>query len=97
MDVELKPWDSAELLHNEQDLFEYLSVVLEDDDGPTIYAKTLRTAVRARGGVTVLSRESGIPEQELQTAMNADEASALPVLRKLEHAYRMLAANRMVA
>ena len=97
MSVELKPWDSAELLRTEQDLQEYLGVVLEEDDGPTIYAATIRTAARARGGVAVLARESRIPEAELQTAMDADEASALPVLRRLEEAYRRLSSDRLVA
>ena len=97
MRVELKSWDSAELLRTEEDLQQYLAVVLEEDDGPTIYAATLRTAARARGGIAELTRESGIPEQELQSAMNADEASALRVLRSLEHAYRIRVASRMVA
>ena len=97
MEVELKPWDTAEFLHDEQDLALYLEAVLEEDDGPTIYAGSLPVAARARGGIANLARESGIPAPELEAAMRGSEQEALPVLQKLAAAYSALAAGRKVA
>lgn len=97
MEVELKPWDTAEFLHDEQDLALYLEAVLEEDEGPTIYAGSLPVAARARGGVASLARESGIPIMELEAAMQGSEQAALPVLKKLASAYGNLAAGRKVA
>ncbi len=97
MAIELKPWDSAEFLHDESDLAMYLAVVLEEDDGPTIYAASIRAAGRARGSVTALAKESGLSEAELHAAMESSEEETFPVVQKLAAAYSKLSAARLVA
>lgn len=97
MSIEVKPWDSAELLHDERDLAMFLAVSLEEDDGPTIYASSMRVAAKARGGVATLARESGVPEPELSAGMQGSEEEALPVIQKLAAAYSRLSAGRLVA
>ena len=97
MPLEAKPWDAAEFLQDQEDLAGYLDVVLEDDGGPILYARTVGTAARARGGIATLAHESGIPQQELETAMRGSEEEALPVIQKLAAAYSKLSAGRLVA
>jgi probable addiction module antidote protein len=97
MEVELKPWSTADYLRTELDLADYLEAVLEKDDGPTIYAVAIADAARARGGVKTLAEESGVPEAEIQDAITASEEDALPVVKKLEQAYKARSSSRKVA
>ena len=97
MTIELKPWKTADYLRDELDLADYLEAVLEEDDGPTIYAAAIADAASARGGVSALAEESGIPEAEIQAAITANEKAALPVVKKLEQAYKARCTARLVA
>jgi DNA-binding phage protein len=95
--LELKPWETADYLRDELDLADYLEVVLEEDDGPTVYAAAIADAARARGGVKPLAEESEISEADLQTAIGANEENARPVVQKLAKVYRSRSTDRLVA
>ena len=97
MELELKPWNTADYLRDELDLADYLEAVLEEADGPTIYAPSIAVAAQARGGVSTLAEESGISAAEIQAAITANEEAALPVLKKLEQAYKARCTARLVA
>ena len=98
MALETFPWDAAEYIHGEDELASYLAIVMEADDGPTIYSPSLALAGRVRGGLDVLARETGVSETELRELIAADdEERTLPVLRRVQQAYERLAHTRLVA
>jgi probable addiction module antidote protein len=66
----LKTFDMAENLRTEEDIANYLTVVLEDDD-PALLAAALGDIARARG-MTQIAEASGIAREALYRALRAD-------------------------
>jgi probable addiction module antidote protein len=48
MALELIPWDRAEGLNSEEEIFNYVEAALEEND-PTLFAHVLGVVARARG------------------------------------------------
>ncbi len=64
---DLKPFDMAEHLPDEEAVAEYLTVVLEEND-PSALADALGTVARARG-MTEIARASGMTREALYRAL----------------------------
>lgn len=65
--ADLKPFDMAEHLPDEQAIAEYLTVVLEEND-PSALTDALGTVARARG-MTDIAKASGITREALYRAL----------------------------
>ncbi|MBK6998555.1 MAG: putative addiction module antidote protein [Rhodoferax sp.] len=64
---ELATFDITEMLQTDQDIAEYLTVVIEDGD-PAMLALTLGDIARARG-MTEIAKASGIGREALYKAL----------------------------
>ncbi|MBP8091882.1 MAG: putative addiction module antidote protein, partial [Giesbergeria sp.] len=62
----LPDFDITEMLQTEQDIAEYLSLVIEDGD-PALLAATLGDIARARG-MTQIAQDAGIGREALYKA-----------------------------
>ena len=86
MESELVPYDSADLLIDEETISGYLSAALESG-GVRIIAKALGAVARARGGVERLARDTGISSEALTRALeetgNPDFAVVLKIMSAL--------------
>lgn len=67
---ELRPFDMAEHLQDEQAVADYLTIVLEEND-PAALAQALGTVARARG-MTEIARSSGLTREALYKALRPD-------------------------
>jgi probable addiction module antidote protein len=68
--AELPNFDITEMLKTDEDIAEYLTVVIEDGD-PAMLALTLGDIARARG-MTQIAKDSGITREALHRALRAD-------------------------
>jgi probable addiction module antidote protein len=66
----LPEFDITEMLQTEQDIAEYLSLVIEDGD-PALLAATLGDIARARG-MTQIAQDAGIGREALYKALRPD-------------------------
>ncbi len=66
---DLPNFDITELLQTDEDIAEYLTVVIEDGD-PAMLAVTLGDIARARG-MTQIAKDSGITREALYRALRA--------------------------
>ncbi len=92
MQIETYPYDTAEFLEDDSAVSMYLQVNLKDNEMPYL-ARSLATAARARGGLAVLSAETGIPIETLQRATNEDAPVDSDTITKVMEAYRRRAAR----
>ena len=67
MKPQTRPFDITEMLQTEQDIAEYLSVVIDDGD-PAMLAVTLGDIARARG-MTQIAKDSGLTREALYKAL----------------------------
>ncbi|MES2945605.1 MAG: addiction module antidote protein [Pseudomonadota bacterium] len=65
--ADLPTFDITEMLQTDQDIAEYLSVVIEDGD-PAMLAVTLGDIARARG-MTQIAKDSGLTREALYKAL----------------------------
>lgn len=65
--ADLPSFDITEMLKTDEDIAEYLTVVIEDGD-PALLAVTLGDIARARG-MTQIARDSGITREALYRAL----------------------------
>jgi len=65
---ELKRFDMAEHLEDDQAIAEYLSIVLEENDAPALF-KALGTVARARG-MTEIAKASGVSREALYKSLS---------------------------
>ena len=65
--ADLATFDITEMLQTEQDIAEYLSVVIDDGD-PAMLAVTLGDIARARG-MTQIAKDSGLSREALYKAL----------------------------
>jgi len=63
----LPNFDAADYLKNEQDIADYLTVILEEND-PSLLAAALGDIARARG-MTKVAKDSGITREALYKAL----------------------------
>lgn len=64
---ELPDFDAAEYLNSEQDIADYLTAVIEDND-PALLAAALGDIARARG-MTQVAKDAGIAREALYKAL----------------------------
>lgn len=65
----LEPYDSADYLHNEQDITAYLQAVMaEDSEDPAYLARALGVVARARN-MSQLARDTGLTREGLRKAL----------------------------
>lgn len=67
---ELREFDMAEHLEDEQAIAEYLTIVIEENN-PAALAQALGTIARARG-MTEVAKSAGIAREALYKALRAD-------------------------
>lgn len=68
---ELKPFDAADHLEDEQAIAEYLTAILEEDD-PALFTAALADVARAKGGITEVARLSGLSSEVLYHTLQPD-------------------------
>lgn len=61
--VQTRVFDAANYLHTEEDMAQYLSIVMEDGD-PALLAAALGDIARARG-MSQLARDTGLSRESL--------------------------------
>lgn len=77
----LPEFDITELLQSEQDVAEYLSLVIEDGD-PALLAATLGDMARARG-MTQIAQEAGIGRESLYKALRPDASPRFDTIARV--------------
>ncbi|MDR0736020.1 MAG: putative addiction module antidote protein [Zoogloeaceae bacterium] len=78
---ELKRFDAAEYLTDEEAIAEYLTVVLEDGD-PAGLVQALGTIARARG-MSQIARDSGITREALYKALRRDASPRFETISRV--------------
>ncbi len=85
MPIETTPFDAADYLTDDETIEAYITEVLKDDD-PRYLAKALGAVARARGGMTELSRKTGISREALYRALSATGNPELGTILKVMQA-----------
>lgn len=82
-DCQLTPYDMADHLHTEKDIFEYLQASFEICENEREIAHALATAVRAQGMLKT-SQKTGLNRQNLyKTLTSGDGVPTLATVNKL--------------
>jgi probable addiction module antidote protein len=83
--VELKEWDSAEVLETKEDVAAYLEAAFEDGD-PTLIAYALGAVARSEG-MTEVAKAAGLTRASLYKALstegNPEFATVIKVIQAL--------------
>lgn len=83
--VELKEWDSAEILETKEDVAAYLEAAFEDGD-PALIAYALGAIARSEG-MTEVAKAAGLTRASLYKALSAEGnpefATVIKVIRAL--------------
>jgi len=78
---ELKKFDITEYLSSEEDIAEYLSIVLEEND-PAALAQALGNVARARG-MSEIAEKSGITREALYRALRPNTKPRLDTVNRV--------------
>jgi probable addiction module antidote protein len=78
MAVKLTPFDPAEHIETEEDIFYYLEAAMEGND-PKHIARALGDVARSKG-MTEIARKTGLGRQALYTALSKDGNPTLETL-----------------
>ncbi|OGB28439.1 MAG: putative addiction module antidote protein [Burkholderiales bacterium RIFCSPLOWO2_12_FULL_61_40] len=78
---DLPDFDVADYLKSDEDIAQYLSVVLEDGD-PALLAATMGDIARARG-MTQLAKDTGLSRESLYKSLSGDRAPSSDTLLKV--------------
>ena len=81
MKPQTRPFDVSEMLQSEQDIVEYLNLVIEDGD-PALLAATLGDIARARG-MTQIAQEAGIGREALYKALRPDASPRFDTIARV--------------
>ena len=89
MVVKLKPWDSAEHLHDEADFDAYLNACVEEGE-PALVAHALGVIARARN-MSQLARDTGLSREGLYKALSVEGNPSFETIMKAAHSlgYRL--------
>jgi probable addiction module antidote protein len=87
MALETFPYDTADYLETAQSIFYYLETELEENEMPYL-ARAIATVARARGGMDVVSAETGIACDVLNRATGEEGAGDRETVAKVMEAYR---------
>lgn len=77
----LPEFDVTEMLQTDQDIAEYLTLVIEDGD-PALLAATLGDIARARG-MTQIARDAGIGREALYKALRPGAAPRFDTIARV--------------
>jgi probable addiction module antidote protein len=88
MPLELKSFDIADYLTNDETIAAYLTEALEGDD-PLEIVQAFADVARAKGGLAQLAHDTGISVAELTRALDVQGNLDLKTLIKLVHAFGM--------
>ena len=75
------PWDSAEILEDDETIIEYLKAVLEEDD-PAFFAKAVGNVARAKG-MTAIAHESQLGRPSLYKALSGERDPRIGTVMKV--------------
>lgn len=78
---ELKRFDMAEHLDNEQAITEYLTIILEEND-PAAFTDALNTVARARG-MTQIANDAGVNRESLYKSLNGSTSPRFDTIAKV--------------
>lgn len=78
---ELKRFDMAEHLDDEQAITEYLTIVLEENDSAA-FMEALNTVARARG-MTQIAKEAGVNRESLYKSLSSNAAPRFDTITKV--------------
>lgn len=81
---ELKRFDMAEHLEDEQAIIEYLTIVLEEND-TAAFLDALNTVARARG-MTQIAKEAGVNRESLYKSLSDGAAPRFDTITKVLNA-----------
>lgn len=79
--VQTRVFDAANYLHTEEDMAQYLSIVMEDGD-PALLAAALGDIARARG-MSQLARDTGLSRESLYKSLSGERAPSSDTLFKV--------------
>jgi probable addiction module antidote protein len=88
MALKTSPFDVADYLIDENEIFHYLDAELETDE-PQYLAEALSAAVRARGGIDRVAAESGGTVDSLANAGALDHVSVQELTIQVMEGYRL--------
>lgn len=83
--AELSTFDMAEALQSEQDIMDYLNLVLEEND-PAELAHALGVIARAKG-MTQIAKDAGIGREALYKALRSDASPRFDTINRVVHAF----------
>jgi len=87
MNVQFKPYDSADYLKTEADIAGYLQAVAEENcDSPAYIAHALGVVARARSNMSQLARETGMSREGLYNALSENGNPNLSTLLQITRA-----------
>lgn len=79
--AELPEFDAADFLNTAEDVADYLTAVLQDDD-PALLAAALGDIARSRG-MTQIAKDSGITREALYKALRPGSAPRFETVRRV--------------
>lgn len=83
--AELSTFDMAEALRSEQDIMDYLNLVLEENDIAE-FAHALGVIARAKG-MTQIAKDAGIGREALYKALRPDASPRFDTINRVVHAF----------
>jgi probable addiction module antidote protein len=92
-DKHSKPYDPVDYLKTPDDIAEYLNAAIEDGNEQLMLA-VIRDIVRAMGGMSELSRETGLSRESLYRALSDDGNPKLSNFVAVLHALNLELAVR---
>ena len=75
------PWDSAEILSDDEMIVQYLKAALEEDD-PAFFIKAVGNVARARG-MTAIAQESQLGRPSLYKALSGERDPRIGTVMKV--------------
>ncbi len=75
------PWDTAELLNNDEVVIEYLKAALEEND-PEFFVKALGNVARANG-MTLIAAKTNLARQSLYKALSGERDPRIGTVMKV--------------
>ena len=75
------PWDSAELLGDDETALEYLQAALDERD-PHVFAKAIGALARARG-MTTIAKDSQLGRESLYKTLSGDRDPRIGTVMKV--------------
>jgi probable addiction module antidote protein len=83
--ADLSTFDMAEALQSQEDIMDYLNLVLEEND-PAELAHALGVIARAKG-MTQIAKEAGIGREALYKALRSDASPRFDTINRVVHAF----------